>query len=705
MHIRVRNDAKKDGQSVIDLSFLLGWQGIEAAGLMAESLVRMARRYSTPTPVYNARSVLQLWKLTGEQEGWDSPSPAAGSDALLRQFNTLRRTLFVAEAARGRSLKTSLNKWRGFLCAIEEAVRLKALPPISIDVPSVRAPPGKRTGLSRQEGVNGHVDERLLPRSFNRESDAFHDDLLEPVSITHADADYLNEYQTRLERAMNVVRTCAMRDFERLEMSRMDGRRRIAEASYSELAESFVRAGGTRRPTKYIDPSNGCHFFAEGGNHPNLLGNLLCIADVEMGGLPKPYDRTVSVGGKLRTETVHGGRFHWKYLEWYGKNRLMPFLGVMTSTAAVLCIVLLILEHPRLNVSSLLRAKLEDADGRSVLLSNAEVDGQVRIRLTVDKPRAGSEKSVLLTPLAQRVIERVLEWTSPVRKQMVADGRIDDARKLWVGMHAIDYRLIVMSEKTLWNGLRANPQFRSTGKKANKNRVTPFIERHPELIPWAQALTYKALRVSGGVLEYLRSGGDLVATARAFGHRNVSTTIGHYVPEALRLAVYERQIRRHQNLLLAAAVSDESSARHACDFNSTEDIHRFLGGLFAADVSVAESGGLADRINWFVCGGRIAGDSIAKSESPNKDRQLILCQDSFALATAFNYREHLRGASNFTLDRPDPGTKVAPRLWCDLVDVLRSPLPDSMHELKELVAEAEATSRRMRASFPAPVQL
>ncbi len=697
LRIRVRNDGNKDGQSIVDISFLVDWLGPEMATSMAESLLLTARRYVAPTPIYNARFVLQRWRSIGEQEGWAPPSPTSDPVSLLRQLNALRRTLFVREAGQGLSLRTTANKWRGFLYVIEEAVRHRALPLISTDAPSVRTPPSKTAGLSGQDGIGGQVDARLLPKSFNRESDAFHEDLLEPLSIIHSDADYLNEYQSRLERALNSIRMCALRDFENLEAARVEGKALIAATDYTVLAQSFVRHGGTRRPTKYIDPSNGYHFFDELGGHPNLLGNLLCIAEVEMYGVPKPYDRTVSVDGKLRTETVHNGKFHWKFLEWFGKGRLLPYLGVMTSYAAVSCVILLMLEHPRLNVLSLLRAKLEDDEGNNILLSEAEVDGRPALRLTVDKPRAGAEKSVLLTPLAQRVMERVLEWTAPVRKQMVADGRVDDARKLWVGMHSIDYRFIVMSEKSFGNSLRSNPRFRSTGKKANKNRATPFIERHVELAPWAQRLTYKALRVSGGVLEYLRSGGDLVATARAFGHKNVSTTIGHYVPEALRLAVYERQVRRHQNLLIAAAVPDESTASEACDFQSVEQLHRFLEGVFAGG---ARPGGLADKIAWFVRGGLSEASASAAGETPIPDRQLILCRDASALAVAFRYREHLRSASNAALDQPDPGTKVAPRLWCDFVDVLRAPLPDSMHELRELVAEAELASRRLKVSFP-----
>ncbi|MGK9983409.1 hypothetical protein O6217_23955, partial [Salmonella enterica subsp. enterica] len=78
--------------------------------------------------------------------------------------------------------------------------------------------------------------------------------------------------------------------------------------------------------------------------------------------------------------------------------------------------------------------------------------------------------------------------------------------------------------------------------------------------------------MSVGVLEYLQSGGDLVAAARAFGHRNIRTTIAHYIPEALRLAIHERQIRRHQNILITSAVSDSDSLLKMTDFRTLEEL-------------------------------------------------------------------------------------------------------------------------------------
>ncbi|MDO2211854.1 hypothetical protein Q2457_25500, partial [Escherichia coli] len=77
-------------------------------------------------------------------------------------------------------------------------------------------------------------------------------------------------------------------------------------------------------------------------------------------------------------------------------------------------------------------------------------------------------------------------------------------------------------------------------------------------MPWRDKINFKAIRVNVGVATYLNTDGDLVATAKAFGHKHIRTTINNYIPLALQRAIFERQIRRHQNLLITSAMNEES---------------------------------------------------------------------------------------------------------------------------------------------------
>lgn len=693
--------ARMDGarQSIVnvDFSVLDEWVGCAFALDICANLKDFAKRYKSPNHLYGARGLFKLWHQYGNAIGWEVPSRDMDPTQLFAQLQSLRQTYFVEEFNRGKKLTTIRGDWVGFLTVMEELIRKKVFPHVPLISVTVNAPPRSRVTIHRQDAINDTRKTSLAPRSFRRESDTYNDSLLEPVSISHSDSTYLDEYQKRLESVLATVRSCALSEFEGFEEARRIGVKLIEETNYQEIAERLSKHVGWYKEL-YFDPKSGKHFFDEAGNHPNLLGNLLSVVVHEMDGIPCPY---MSASRNIKAKVAPNSKTHWRYLQIYGKNRLLPYLGILGSSIAVSCIVLLMLEHPRLNSTALLRAKLEDESGNQILFSPAEVDGKARMRLTVEKPRAGVEKSVVLSPLAERVVRRVIEWTDPIRKVMKAKGNAA-AQNLWIGMHLIDYRLIALNESTLQAGMWANVDSRSYGIEANRNRVTPFALRHPELAPWKDRLRFASIRTSSGVLEYLRTGGDLVATARAFGHKNISTTITHYVPEALRLAVYERHIRRHQNLLLAASAGSEEAALVATDFRTTEELHLFLYGLL-----IGQSHGkdeslkpFAEALSWFLQPVKSTVDDVEDEKIAG--RQLVLVRNPHALAIAMLYREHLRGVPMVYLDKPDPGTKVSPRKWCDFVDAIREPLPIAFHEIRDMVEEADRLSKTLlgTVSFP-----
>lgn len=696
----VRNDARKKQSTAADFSFLPAWLGEQQAQLFLEALQRVNRRYASATPAYGLRIILMFWARRCEANGLSSPTPTSNPKDLLLTMSNLRHQFYLDQHASGRMLSTTTNKWSHFIPFVRELIAVKAIPRVAYDSSLIAPPPANVVRIRREDALDGRVPAALEPKSFNRESDSYNDELLEDISLVHSDEEYLSEYQGRLSHAMETIQKCALGEIVELERMRAEGRRLIEATDYEALKREFSSRPGSRG-MRYRDPTTGVHLFDEDEAHPNLLGNLLSLVHHEMDGIPKQYDKTLSVDGKLTTITVHKGRFHWKYVEWFGKTRLLSYLGVMTSPAAVACIVLLMIEHPRLNATSLLRAELEDKQGQQILLLPADRGSTEATRMVVKKPRAGEEKDVLLTPLSQRVMDFVMEWTSPVRAAMREAGDFEAARKLWVGMHIIDYRLLSFSEKALTNGLRMSESNNSWGARANKNRVVPFVRRHPELKRWEAKLTLKALRVSGGVLVYLRTDGDLVATARAFGHKNIKTTISHYVPAQLRLALYERQVRRHQNLLLAAAAESVERALAWTDFQSTEELHQFLASVFknlnAQDI---DTNPIAQAVQRYLS--HNVGQDVQVADERVGPGQLILSRDPQALGVAILYREHLRPASNSYLDTPDIATKVRPRFWCDFIDCISGELPHALQEVRELVAAARkvAATDAQKFNFP-----
>ncbi len=348
--------------------------------------------------------------------------------------------------------------------------------------------------------------------------------------------------------------------------------------------------------------------------------------------------------------------------------------------------LLIMIEHPKFNSTSLYRAKIEDADGFAILLSSA--DGN-NLRLTVKKPRAREQKSEILSDLARDVISKVMEWTAPIREELRKQGRNEEASNLWVGISSLNYDLKSFSEKALVGALYMNPIWRSTGKEEFSTRAYSFVDRHPVLMPWRDKINYKAIRVNVGVATYLNTNGDLVATAKAFGHKHIKTTINNYIPLALQRAIFERQIRRHQNLLITSAMDEESEMLKISDFRTVEQLHEFLKSI---DNYLFESELEAQRRE---TSEKLTFDFATLS-------RLVISNDPESLAVAMLYRDALDKATPTFLNRPDSLTGITPKFWMDFIDAVMAPLPLSMSDLSNLVKKALLKKEAMSAMVILP---
>ncbi|MGO4001508.1 hypothetical protein ABVN23_10380 [Pseudomonas fluorescens] len=665
--LKVRHDARQSGFTVIDFGFLELWLGPNHVPYI-QALKSYARSYCAATPTYSARKVLRFWFELSHREGWSPPSKSMPPSELAVQLSALRRKYYEANTNKGRALTSTTNNWASFKRLLDHLIDEGAISKIDTSVGYLAVPSADQVLAHRSTLLD---DSRIVmnaPKSLNKEADSYNEDLLESISIVLCDEEYLVDYTQRLKLALSTIRSCASNDFNALVNKHEEGKKLVNDTDKSFLDVIKLR----EKKKRFIDPSNGEHYLLKNSKHPNLLGNILCVVDVDMGGMPKPHRKFGgSDGRKVQTASPYP---YWIYVQAYGKNQILPYLGIMTSAAAVACILLLMIEYPKLNATSIYRARVEDEDGRPYLLSTAGEQGE-EIRLTVAKPRAGQEKSVRLNDYCENLIGKVMEWTKPVRQELTRQGRKEEASRLWVGMSSLNYDLVAFSENTLVGALRSNAKFRSHGNKATSVRVFPFVERHPEIKPWASKLTFKSIRVNSGVLRYLETDGDLVATARAFGHNNVGTTIGHYIPPALRQVIYERQIRRHQNFLIVSSLDCEQAKLRASDFTTIEELHEFLRGL----TSTLHNADCTDR--------SVTQKDFELSTSSGK---LILVDDPHALAVAMLYRDSLENASQKFLNAPDKRTGVAPKFWVEFIDAIQLELPMAMGDYSSLAKAAYA---------------
>lgn len=661
LELKVRNDCRKSGYTVVRFDFLSDWLGEDAVPFL-KGISRFSRRYSSAAPTYAIRRVLQHWASIHKKRRWKNPKDT-DLEEFKDQLSAIRESFYADETAKGLALTTTTNKWSSFVMLIETLSVASVIPRVVIGA-YVQAPSSSDIITKRHSVADGAVV-ISVPQSFRPDKNSYNDDLLESISISASDDKYLDEYIARINRALNTIKSCALDDFNLLKEKHAEGKALIEKTGCGYLKEIEENP----RLMRYMDFSIKHHYFSVDGGHPNLLGNLLSVVHYEMKGIPKPHRKFEA---NSRRAISNSGNYHWEYVARYGKNKLIPYLGVMNSEAAAICMLLIMLEHPKFNSTSLYRARVEDADGFSVLLSSADGD---KLRLTVKKPRVQEEKSEILSDLAKDVLTKVMEWTAPIREELRKQGRAEEASFLWVGISSLNYDLKAFSEKALVGALYTNPIWRSRGKEEFSTRVYSFVERHPALKPWRDKINFKAIRVNVGVATYLNTNGDLVATAKAFGHKSIQTTINNYIPLALQHAVYERQIRRHQNFLITSALNEESEMLKVSDFRTVEQLHEFLKStnnyLFESE--------LANQVNLASEPSTIDKSSLSR---------LVIANDPEALAIAMLYRDALDKATASFINRRDSLTGVAPKFWMEFIDAVMAPLPISMSDLSNLVKKA-----------------
>jgi hypothetical protein len=697
------NRARAGGGTVrIDFSFLINWIGDKLARTIANTLELCISTHRSPGGGYAVRDVFRCWiELASEHKARANFTWPEKPDAASRLLRDLKRGYFEYACGKGRGVSYANAHWGDFVRYLRFAHTKIGFPDVH-DWQLFGALPRRLVEIDRTAVVSRKIEDALVPRTMDIEGDSYHTDLLVPISLALEHDDYLEQYTASLKSALDVVRSCAMKEFEELCEKQQLGERLVETTDYQRLTARLRESAqnGDIDPWRYRDPETGVHMLDEASGHPNLLGNVLSIIRHEMGSIPQPYTKVTAVEPGKSVTSYRKGKKHWSYIEQYGKNRIAPYLGILNASSAVPLMLLLMLEHPNLNFSSIARAKL-GAKGKETLLTTAGEDDS-EVRISVDKLRALAEKGAILTSLSRRIISVVMQWTAPLREQLVLDGRHEDAEYLWLGLSHSDYKIIVLTEQRLWAALKQDRKDTSYAY-STKSKLVPFIARHPELKPFNK-LNFRSIRASTGVLDFLESNGDLVATARAFGHANVRMSIDRYVPKAIQEATYERQIRRHQNLLIMLAMKDCEDALQLCDFPSYEMVHGFLrsiGKQFHIALADADPETILKKLRAAVCP---APKSHHKSKEQPEEKPLLLLQDERGLAVAILYRDHLKKCSPEFRQTLDARTGTVPQMWSDLIEALECELPVANREIANLMVRAreKALILRHRVQFPEP---
>ena len=655
----------------------------DVADAWQEVFKRHVNGYATGTPLHCAVKVLNLWLMLHGKNPNQYPLPPITPDLAPQLIKNLRRETYGTMVSHRLKLATVTAHWRGFLAVMKKLAAAGLFPVLDWKATAYRS--YKTTKVSRCK-IHGDTlaDSYMMPNNLDANSDSYHTDLLVPLSIHLTDDAYLLKYERDLDGSIESFYTCAERELRNLQRRFTLGKAYVRTVDYDEIMQllddrrdKLGNIGGNYGG--YIDPKTGFHYFDSNGCHPKLVRHLIAMVHHEMNGIPKPWIHKRKVVGPG----------HWRFIRHYNKNKLLPYLGILSSRTAAPFLVLLLLENPRINVESLLNAKLEDKYGRTLLFSKAGDDGKV-LRLTVEKPRTKSQKHSFLSRRSIEVLEWLLRFTQPVRDYLRAQGREEESRWLWLGITTTKhYEYGRLSLGQLAKGFQPHPSM--LPKESKASRTSCFVRSHKELAPWVGRASLKSLRVSKGVAVWFQSNGDPVLTAQAFGHNSSQVTLNNYIPKPIQSAMYERQVRRWQNLLICSASSQKPYLLAATDFSTTEQLHEFLVGLLAESENDGNDTLLANIRN--IVESKITLKDTDILDDSQRSKQVMIVNDPNRVAVLLLYREHLLQVSRPSLDRSDTTTHSTPRMWMELACALDRDLLEEQCELQELVSQA-----RQRAS-------
>lgn len=241
--------------------------------------------------------------------------------------------------------------------------------------------------------------------------------------------------------------------------------------------------------------------------------------------------------------------------------QLYRFVGILSNIDIAAACCLLTIEHPEFTSEALQSAKLYDANGKSYLQLTDKPESSI---LSLDKPRAGERKSVVLTPLSYKLIKDIIEVTTPIRKILRVSG--DKTWKYLFLGYGRGGRLAQIDGLTVC--------LTATTKTLSLVRLYPTLSDNGLTLG---TLDYRRIRTTMGVLKWFETGSIKEMSKRLGNSKRV--VLEHYLPSALLHAWNTRIIRRFQNTLIVLASHDEEFLLDVTDFSSIADLQHFIAQI------------------------------------------------------------------------------------------------------------------------------
>lgn len=395
--------------------------------------------------------------------------------------------------------------------------------------------------------------------------------LLVNIDFSLPDADYLNTIEASCRKRIGLIKEVCLSHWDALMHDGVQGKKWADEISDADIERAIDSGVYKDRPQKKW---GGAYSPLASPAHPRghawalaLMRYLLtrgvradCVSIETLRASPF-FPTRILKGQRYNVLRMHTALQFEKYDELPSLTQLCRFARILSPLDAAVACCLLIIEHPEFTSESLQDAKLINTKGKSYLLVT---DNRESTLFSIDKPRAGARKTVVLSQLSQRIIKNIIEWTAPVRDVL---RRSND--KGW---------------RYLFLGLKKAGLLGSIAPLArvlNCSEKTPSLTRlYPVLVEnglTAGQFDYRRIRNTMGVLRWFETG-SIHEMSRRMGN-SYRVVIEHYLPPALLHAWNTRIVRRFQNTLIILAAHDEDYLLEVTDFSTVSDLQYFIAQL------------------------------------------------------------------------------------------------------------------------------
>jgi lambda repressor-like predicted transcriptional regulator len=230
---------------------------------------------------------------------------------------------------------------------------------------------------------------------------------------------------------------------------------------------------------------------------------------------------------------------------------------------SAMCILLMI-ENPKLNIGSILSAKVLSNHGKSYLITT---DSDKMI-FSVDKPRAGSRKYIQLSELSLEIISHILAVTQPFRSILKRCGD-----RAW--------RYLFLTR--LRNSTIGFPFAKTRGAiqlSASDDRLSfasLYADHDDQYFRWDHNVNFRSIRNTMGVITWLETG-SIDEMSRTLGNKR-QVALEYYIPPVLLKLWNERIIRKFQHALIILACHDKPWLLEVTDFHTHKQLEEFITQL------------------------------------------------------------------------------------------------------------------------------